>query len=251
MSAPRGRGLRPGGVIRALGRLVLLVGIGFGAGLVIGVISEEPALLAGHLRGQSESVALFPDGASDEVPGPASEHAFDDRAAERNLASGDASQSRGAIGWHAQASGPAGDFDAAERRAEAMQAKPEAEAAARALPSVAAAVRPSASSTPATQPGEDRASAATRDPEVGPGARAWAIQVGAFSDEQTALRVADGLDEKGYPVEIVPANRESNRWRVRVQPLASEQAAREMADRLKRDERMPTWVLPMEGRGDS
>ena len=58
MAAPGGAKIRPGGVLRAAGRLVLLVGLGFGVGLLIGVISEEPELLVGHLRGESESVSL-------------------------------------------------------------------------------------------------------------------------------------------------------------------------------------------------
>ena len=58
MAAPGGAKIRPGGVLRAAGRLVLLVGLGFGAGVLIGVVSEEPRLLVGHLRGEGESVSL-------------------------------------------------------------------------------------------------------------------------------------------------------------------------------------------------
>lgn len=60
MAVSRGRGLRPGGVVRALGRLSLLIGFGFAAGLTIGVLSEEPELLAGHLRGEGEAIVLAP-----------------------------------------------------------------------------------------------------------------------------------------------------------------------------------------------
>lgn len=60
MTASRGRGLRPGGVVRSLGRLSLLIGFGFVAGLLIGVLSEEPELLAGHLRGEGEAIVLTP-----------------------------------------------------------------------------------------------------------------------------------------------------------------------------------------------
>ena len=58
MSAPGRAKLRPAGVLRAAGRLVLLVALGFGAGVLIGVIFEEPELLVGHLRGEGESVSL-------------------------------------------------------------------------------------------------------------------------------------------------------------------------------------------------
>ena len=58
MAMSRSRGVGPVGVARAAVRLALLIGLGFGAGLLIGVISEEPALLLGHLRGEGESVPL-------------------------------------------------------------------------------------------------------------------------------------------------------------------------------------------------
>jgi len=75
----------------------------------------------------------------------------------------------------------------------------------------------------------------------------WSIQVGAFSDEGAADRLAEGLRAR-YPVEVLPASGEGGRWRVRVQPIRGETRAREMAEALKRDERLPTWVTPMEDR---
>jgi hypothetical protein len=45
MATSRGRGVHSGSVVGAVARLALLVGLGFSAGLVIGVVSEEPALL--------------------------------------------------------------------------------------------------------------------------------------------------------------------------------------------------------------
>ena len=65
MAGARGRGLRPGGVVRALARLVVLVAVGFGVGLVFGVVLEEPELLAAHLVGESESVELVGDAPGD------------------------------------------------------------------------------------------------------------------------------------------------------------------------------------------
>ena len=59
MAVPRGRSaLRPRGVVRAVGRLISLVVIGFTVGLVFGLVTEEPELLARHLGGESEAVAL-------------------------------------------------------------------------------------------------------------------------------------------------------------------------------------------------
>jgi cell division septation protein DedD len=40
---------------------------------------------------------------------------------------------------------------------------------------------------------------------------------------------------------------EDDRWRVRVGPIAGRQEAEELALRLKRQDRLPTWVLPEPG----
>ena len=197
MSTSQGRGLRPGGVVRALGRLFLLIGLGFGAGLLIGVLTEEPELIAGHLRGEGEEIVLD---AVVQEPAPAREILAEP---ESEVAAVDRN-------------------DVMKPRADEIPTK--------ALPKIAA---------PAREP------AAPSETEAGP---AFAIQVGAFSDQKAATRLANTLLEKGYPTELLAASSESQRWRVRVQPVQGESQAKEMASRLKRDERLPTWVLPMEGR---
>ena len=195
MAISRGHGLRPGGVVRALGRLVLLIGFGFAAGLLIGVLSEEPELLTSHLRGEGEAIVLT-----------------------RNVEDGVPAEP--AISEHGS---PRVDVE----RDAVMETRPE-EMPDSQLPVVAAPLTP-------------RRADSNHD-------RQWAIQVGAFSDEATATKLADGLDSKGYPTELLPASGASQRWRVRVQPVRGEANAKEMADRLKRVERLPTWVLPMEER---
>jgi cell division septation protein DedD len=197
MAAATGRGLRPGGVARALGRLTLLVGFGFVSGLVIGVLSEEPELLAGHLRGESESIVLtstIEENPSIEEMAPVAEAP-------------------------AEADGELARVE----RAAVMKPRPD-DASARPLPEVAA---PRSATS---------------------GQRSWTIQVGAFSEEAAARRLADGLRAKGYPAALLPASDDAQRWRVRVQPIEGEERAEAMSKRLKRDERLPTWVLPMEGR---
>jgi hypothetical protein len=59
--------------------------------------------------------------------------------------------------------------------------------------------------------------------------------------------LASTLEDR-FPVAVLPAGSEGGRWRVRVQPLRGEEQARKLAEELKRDERLPTWVTPMEGR---
>ena len=199
MAVSRGRGLRPGGVVRALGRLSLLIGFGFAAGLTIGVLSEEPELLAGNLRGEGEAVVLAP------TEGPIAES---DAAAGKVLSEQVVEQ-------------------VAEEREAVMETRPE-EVSRESPPAVPARPPP-----PRADSNQDRF---------------WAIQVGAFADEASAARLADGLVAKGYPAELLAAGGESKRWRVRVQPLSDEEKAKEIAIRLKRVERLPTWVIPVEGR---
>jgi cell division septation protein DedD len=173
----------------------LLIGFGFVAGLLIGVLSEEPELLAGHLRGEGESVVMAPT----EGDGMADGRVISETVVE-----------------HADV----------ERRA-VMEIR-EDETPEVGLPVVAA-----------------RSAEEPTDTEQ---ERSWAIQVGAFEDEASAARLADGLAAKGYPAKLLAASGGSQRWRVRVQPLRDEGKARQLANRLKRVEQLPTWVLPMEGR---
>jgi cell division protein FtsN len=204
MSSGAGRGLRPGGVIRALGRLSLMIVFGFGAGLLIGVLSEEPELLAGHLRGESKAVQLAPE-------------------------SSGATKSEREVALRNDEPGPTG---------EARENSPSKQR----LPSVAAPAAMRATEAPAGAPGLRAAPVSRMDRS-----RPWAIQVGAFSDERAAQKLSQALDAKGYTTQILTAGSTAGRWRVRVQPISGEARAREMAAKLKRVERLPTWVLPMEG----
>lgn len=225
MAASRGRSSRPGGLVRPLARLVLLVGLGFGAGLLIGVVAEEPELLLGHLRGEGESVALAPGQSADPSPTVGE---TDTNAA---LPSEFAGIADSAVTPERDERAPGSSGEAASgARTRAMRVAEEGSAGA-GLPGVAAAPRP-ADTLPS------RVEAATAD--------RWAIQVGAFSDESAANVLAEGLVEKGYPTELVRAPGDDRRWRVRVQPVAGERRARGLADRLKREEQLPTWVIPME-----
>ena len=203
MGGARGRGLRPGSIVRSAGRLVLLVGLGFGAGLVIGVLSEEPTLLAGHLRGESESVGLE----ARARPEPTEETSE-------------------VAGGPVQA-----------RRLALLEGRPSGATEEGPAPEVAAA--------PRDEPERLPTAARAADAAV-PGAGRWAIQVGAFSDSKSATGLATGLRSKGYPVELIPATEDSRRWRVRVQPVEGRARAEGLADRLKREERLPTWLISLE-----
>ncbi len=224
MAAPGGAKIRPGGVLRATGRLVLLVGLGFGAGLLVGVISEEPELLVGHLRGESESVSLA-------IAHPESE------TRDRGVRSADPG-SRLEV--------PEVDSESRTEGTLARRLALEREmggSGAVTLPKVAAPV-PSQART-----GDHvaaRASASKRGVDDSDDSKEWAIQVGAFADKAVARRLVETLEAKDYPVELIVSKTATKRWRVRVQPVRGESKARGIANRLKRDERLPTWMIPLE-----
>lgn len=105
---------------------------------------------------------------------------------------------------------------------------------------------------PAPAPRKTSPPAAKPAPRVSPPVAAVtgsvAIQVGAFSERAGADRLADQLRGKGFPVVIVPGDGASAlRWRVRVGPLGSREEAETTAVRLKRDEKLPTWIVDVAG----
>ncbi len=73
------------------------------------------------------------------------------------------------------------------------------------------------------------------------------MQVGAFAESRVAERLAGRLRAKGYPVTVSPSvDSGAARWRVRVGPWESREAAETAATRLKGEETLPTWVLNMD-----
>jgi cell division septation protein DedD len=72
----------------------------------------------------------------------------------------------------------------------------------------------------------------------------FSVQVGAFAEGRAAEDLAATLRGKGYQAHVsAGAGAGSTRWRVRVGPLLSRQAADRAATRLKAEERLPTWVV--------
>jgi cell division septation protein DedD len=214
--------------LRAIGRLVLLIGFGFGVGLVVGLVSEEPALVYGHLRGEGETVPLV-DSMSD-AP------AIIEAPIEVTNEPGPSPDGK-PVATDRRRGGP--EADAQENRIAAQsESSPAAD-----LPDVAA---PPPARAPA-QPPARRVGSATSEPVGSVGdEKPWAIQVGAFSEEATARRLVKTLEAKRYPVAVLPSTGSNKRWRVRVQPLRGEDHARGIANQLKREEGLPTWLVPME-----
>ena len=77
---------------------------------------------------------------------------------------------------------------------------------------------------------------------IPPGGFNFSIQVGAFGDPELAASLADHLRSTGYPVQILEPL-DDDRWRVRVGPLEERSRAESLAYRLKRENRLPTWIL--------
>ena len=165
--AARARTKRRASWLGTLLGLAILTTLGFGFGLVAGVLREEPQLLLGHLFGRGEEVA-WGDG-------------------------------------EPEASEPA--------RVDPVAADPAA------VPAVAAPPR-----------------------ALGDGG--FVIQVGAFSDSETAENMAGSLQERGFPAHVTAsAGAGDERWRVRVGPVSTRERADDLARQLKQQEKLPTWVI--------
>lgn len=101
---------------------------------------------------------------------------------------------------------------------------------------------------PATAPEPPPVAAAPPPPPPAPAAGRMAVQVGAFGESSSAQRLAKRLRARGYPVYVAPGALSGEaRWRVRVGPLPDRAEAERVAARLKREEKLPTWVLDEDG----
>ena len=69
--------------------------------------------------------------------------------------------------------------------------------------------------------------------------------MGAFADAVAARRLATRLRAAGLPGHVVEVG--SAPWRVRVGPYRTEAEARQVAERLRADRKLPTWVVRVEG----
>ena len=96
----------------------------------------------------------------------------------------------------------------------------------------------------APAPKASPAPSATAAPPPG----AFAVQVGAFVERLPAENLARKLRDKGIPVYVAARTSEgSHRWRVRAGPVHTRGEAEQLAAQLKRDERLPTWVVGTDG----
>lgn len=195
---------------------VFLISAGFMLGLVVGVVKEEPELVLGHLSGQSEEIRWSEQDAELGTPDVSARGPFVDSA---EVLVVDQPWTDDTIASDPPRAFPAVDAAAAEDRASRGYEAPQPRLI---------------SSLPAPQ----RAAPKT------PRARGFSVQVGAFSESAAADRILDDLQGKGFSVYITPsAGSRDGRWRVRVGPMDTRAEALDVAQQLKTQERLPTWVL--------
>lgn len=209
--APRERRVRRRrpGLASALLGAGLLIAVGFGLGVIAGLVMEEPDLVLDFVAGRTESVPLV---------GTEGRHPLDlDTPPPPDVAAGSPQSPEAAS---------AGDVPEAIGETRAVEPSPDFEVGRQAPGADAAA------------PGPGPASAV-----VSPEGR-FAVQVGAFAEASAAEQLARRLRKRGLPVYVAPsASGDTERWRVRVGPLPSRAEAEQLAARLERDERLSTWVL--------
>jgi cell division septation protein DedD len=99
-------------------------------------------------------------------------------------------------------------------------------------------------SKPAERVAKPAKPAKTKSPSAPlPAAGAFSVQVGAFSAEAAANTLADSLRGRGFDVYVSRGEGDPASWRVRVGPLPSREHAERAADRLKKSEKLDTWIL--------
>jgi DedD protein len=207
------------GLLAVLFGTALLGVIGFGLGIVAGLVLEEPSLLLDYVTGRTTSTKLEPSTAA---PSPSTSAAAD--------------------------TAPAAPVAAAPPPVSAPPQAPRSDEAAPAAVerSEPPAPAPVASAPPAAKP-EPKPIAppapATTPPPAHAGQTGYSVQVGALADSAGAEQLAARLQKRGYTVYVSPSTDPSaKRWRVRVGPVATREEAQRLAAELERD-KLPTWVL--------
>lgn len=195
----------------ALGAL-LLVAVGFAIGLVAGAAFEEPELVFEHLAGRTAQTPLV---VAESVP--AGEPSAPEPLPEV--------------------------IPAPAPRARPLGAAREGPEPPTPPPSAVAAPAPAPAPTPAVAaPPPVRAPA-----ESGPRGSSFAVQVGAFAEEPAARELVRTLRGTGFEAKVVREGAGAAPFKVRVGPVPSRPEAERLASRLQREQRLPTWVLALDG----
>jgi DedD protein len=245
-SERRGRRREGRGLVAVLLGTALLAVLGFGLGIVAGLVFEEPGLLFDYVTGKTQPAPLDATRSANEFA--AAERA---KASIPDAAPAPAAEPVAAANPEDVSAAPPSEFEAAksatkpEPRAAAVEKEP-----AETPPPQVAAAPPSAPAPKAEPPAKrEPSSDAQADADASltapaPSSRSgYSVQVGALADATSAEQLASKLRKRGFPVYVAPsAEPGSKRWRVRVGPVATREKADELATKLER-EKLPTWIL--------
>jgi cell division septation protein DedD len=222
---------RQAGWVSTLVALVVLVVVGFLCGALAGFVWQEPRLVLAYLSGKTEpvkwsenepgSVAAEPPSYSESADFPRDSRSKLD--AESEIPPAPTGAPRADATELAHEKPPA-----APAPAKVIEKKPPvpvhntATRLAPAKPAVVAAVSPTGR---------------------------YSVQVGAFADRAGADKLVSRLRARGYR-SFVKADTEGSgkRFRVRVGPVNARERAEELAAKLAKGEKLPTWILD-EGKG--
>ncbi len=105
-----------------------------------------------------------------------------------------------------------------------------------------------AAAADSSEPDSDEASETPPVSSAPPPAAGFAVQVGAFATGSAADGLAAEITKLGHPAYVADEGGNGARYKVRVGPIASRADADALADKLKREQRLPTWVLAREAR---
>jgi cell division septation protein DedD len=116
-----------------------------------------------------------------------------------------------------------------------------------AAPPVREEVQGASEAQPEPAPRARRAPPAELPPvSAPPPAGGFAVQVGAFATPSAADGLAAELRKLGHASYVADEGGSGARYKVRVGPIAERADADALAARLKREQRLPTWVLARE-----
>jgi len=224
-------GRRNTGWISTLVALVVLVAAGFLCGALAGFLWEEPGLVLAYLSGKTEPVEFSQPAVAAEPPG------FSERT---ELAPTlDAPEKAPVV----EAS-PAAPAPAPEVAVEREELEPIAPVKAPAAPAARAVDKP-VEKKPVVAPAKPAPVkvAPAKVASATPGGR-FSVQVGAFADRASADKLVSKLKGRGYS-SYVKADSEAGakRYRVRVGPVPARARAEELAAKLAKGEKLPTWIL--------
>jgi cell division protein FtsN len=238
--------------LATLTTFVLLAGVGFTLGALVGILWEQPRMILTYLTGGTTEIAWRGEGdLQAEVAEMQAESLPDVAAAPETIAPPAITPDP-----------PARPAEIQKRKAPEPKLEPAAPPPTPAPPVVVERAGPTFEAQPSEQPlvvdksrsapvekkPERKAQASARagstPPNSRPAARRFAIQVGAFAKSESAERLVQRLEGRGYDAFVTPGAGEGNaRWRVRVGPVADKGSAELLAGKLKKNEKLPTWIL--------